>query len=93
MTEKPTENRRAFPRWMIGEDASLITAAEIIPCKVEDVSAGGARLALTQDPTGEIPDEVILHVNGLPPFKVEVVRRDSPHYGVQFQDGAQYFFR
>lgn len=93
MSDTTAQNRRQFPRWAIGESARLSVGGRVLDCTIADISAGGARVALDAAPTEEPAGTATLLLSGLPPFHVEILRRDDSQLGLRFAAGAQYFFR
>jgi len=85
------QNRRDFPRWVIGERGTLQAGDESHDCRVANVSPSGMLVEMAAQ---LIPETVVtVTLSGLLPFRARVVRSDTDGVGLRFIDVPQYVFR
>lgn len=83
--------RRGMPRWASGEDATVEFNGAQHPCVVGDISASGVRFQC--DATLSVGDEVSLHLKGVQPLQLRIIRVGTDLVAAVFVDGLQYLFR
>ena len=85
------EDRRTMPRWSMDETAVFLSDDALHPCKVVDISASGVKL---HHKTTLAPDtELSLHLCGVQPLPLRIVRVQPDHAAAIFVDGPHYLFR
>lgn len=81
------QNRRQWPRIVVNTKGEVIymknglRGVVTLPCKIVDVSEGGALLDLGGMP---VPDDILLVVDGKVKVSCQVVRRAGNNVGVRF---------
>ena len=85
------DDRRDYPRWPVGEPATLLVNGEALDCTVEDVSASGARVVVAK--RLEPGTEIVLRLAEMPAIDATVARLTVDGAAVRFKRGPQYVFR
>lgn len=84
-------DRRAMPRWAMGEEATIQSGGMLHRCRVSDISASGVGLQCEAELS--VDDELSLRLYQIPPLPLRIVRVAPGFVGAAFVDGPHYLFR
>ena len=79
------EERRQFERYPLMLEAETSLGGESLECTIFDVSAGGAKIRLKQDPF----KHVVLTIPPFGEFEGEVVWKDDEYVGIKFHEDQE----
>lgn len=88
--ENPVD-KRVYPRTSVLWAARLLCGAQVVGCRVLNVSAGGVKIRC--DRPFRSADDVILKINRFGEFAGTVVWREGVDLGIAFQDGPDHIIR
>ena len=83
--------RRAFPRTSVLWAARLLCGAQVVGCRVLNVSAGGIKIRC--DRAFKSADDVILKINRFGEFAGTIVWREGADLGIEFHDSPEEIIR
>ena len=88
--EDPAE-RRVYPRTSVLWAARLLCGAQVVGCRVLNVSAGGVKVRC--DRLFKSDDDVVLKISRFGEFAGTVVWRQDVDLGIAFHDGPDHIIR
>ena len=81
--------RRQFGRFPFMLESTVSVGQEVIDCVIFDISAGGAKVRLTEteiSPHKDHIETIVLHIPGFGGFEGKIAWTDDQYLGIQFHE-------
>jgi hypothetical protein len=81
--------RREHTRKPVVFASEMLFDNKEVPCSIKNISAGGAKLEITEEQENEYPRTAVLNITHFGRFTVTIVWHSGEYLGVKFLDAPE----